>query len=327
MGEELRMCERGILEPGGLTSLEGSGGGNTPSPLPSGLPTGKCGLGVVLVSPSPQRDGGQEPPTQDTSGLSGSASSRSATLQSSLGNRLRASLPLAGLTLFKMTWKERVTPSGRRICALRASGHRTLDRGSGSWPTPNAIPEGRGGLQSNPEKAMERRAQGHQLNLDDAATLAGWPTPNTPSGGRSMSIEKMDATGRTVDGKKHTASLEHAVKFAHWATPSANEMRTTDPEQLERRRQECKERTGNGNGFGLTLGNQMTLLVDSGVGANGSPAATEKPGQLNPAFSLWLQGYPAAWLSCGAQAIASCRKSRRSSSKRISTAARPDEAP
>ena len=46
-----------------------------------------------------------------------------------------------------------------------------------SWPTPNAIPEGRGGLQSNPEKAMERRAQGHMLNLDDAACLASWPTP------------------------------------------------------------------------------------------------------------------------------------------------------
>jgi hypothetical protein len=49
----------------------------------------------------------------------------------------------------------------------------------------------------------------------------GWPTPCTPSGGRSMSIEKMDATGRTADGKKHTASLEHAVKFAGWPTPTA----------------------------------------------------------------------------------------------------------
>ena len=36
-----------------------------------------------------------------------------------------------------------------------------------------------------------------------------------------MSIEKMDATGRTVDGRKHTASLEHAVKFAGWGTPRA----------------------------------------------------------------------------------------------------------
>ena len=44
--------------------------------------------------------------------------------------------------------------------------------------------------------------------------MAGWPTPNTPSGGRSMSIDKMSATGKTLDGKKHTVSLEHVAKFA-----------------------------------------------------------------------------------------------------------------
>lgn len=49
----------------------------------------------------------------------------------------------------------------------------------GGWPTPNAIPEGRGGLASNPEAALRRRQQGHMLNLDDAATLAGWATPTT----------------------------------------------------------------------------------------------------------------------------------------------------
>jgi hypothetical protein len=34
-----------------------------------------------------------------------------------------------------------------------------------------------------------------------------------------MNTDKMDATGRTTDGKKHTASLEHAAKFAGWPTP------------------------------------------------------------------------------------------------------------
>lgn len=63
---------------------------------------------------------------------------------------------------------------------------------------------------------------------------SGWPTPNTPSGGRSMSPEKMDATGRTLDGKKHTASLEHAVKFVSgWTTPTAHDSTARSSTQKE----------------------------------------------------------------------------------------------
>jgi hypothetical protein len=38
--------------------------------------------------------------------------------------------------LFALTWNDAVTPSGRRICALRASARRTSDSASTSWPTP-----------------------------------------------------------------------------------------------------------------------------------------------------------------------------------------------
>ncbi len=78
---------------------------------------------------------------------------------------------------YGMTWKSWDMPSGPPICALRASGRRTSGKDFGGWPTPNAIPETRGGLQKNPEKALERRKQGHMLNLDDAVSLAGWATP------------------------------------------------------------------------------------------------------------------------------------------------------
>ncbi|KKN11040.1 hypothetical protein LCGC14_1030710, partial [marine sediment metagenome] len=35
--------------------------------------------------------------------------------------------------------------------------------------------------------------------------------------------------------------------------------------------------------------------------------------RLNPRFSLWLQGYPDGWVSCGERGMRSYRKSRRRS--------------
>ena len=35
---------------------------------------------------------------------------------------------------------------------------------------------------------------------------------------------------------------------------------------------------------------------------------TEKPGALNPAFTRWLMGYPAAWDACADTATPSSRK-------------------
>ena len=71
-----------------------------------------------------------------------------------------------------------------------------------------------------PEAHLANERGGWQPNNAGRRRSTGWPTPCTPSGGRSKLIEKMDATGRTVDAGKHTASLEHAVKFAGWATPA-----------------------------------------------------------------------------------------------------------
>src|SRR5262249_54532936 len=155
-------------------------------------------------------------------------------LSRSLANRLRLMTDSVGSTMFVLTWKDRLTPSGRLIPALRASGRRTSDKGCTSWPTPCAQP-----AESSPEACLERKrravAKGSQMgisltDLQVVAKLAAWPTPNTPSGGRSCSIEKMDATGRTADGRKHTANLEHAVKFASW--PSPNTMDVIDRKGL-----------------------------------------------------------------------------------------------
>ena len=46
---------------------------------------------------------------------------------------------LHGSTMFRLTWKRRITPSGRLICALRASALRTSGNAFGGWLTPTAV--------------------------------------------------------------------------------------------------------------------------------------------------------------------------------------------
>jgi len=66
--------------------------------------------------------------TSGTYGRTSIGLSRSAALQSSLASRLQAKTASVGSTLYKLTWKDRVTPAGQSIPALRASVRRTSDK-------------------------------------------------------------------------------------------------------------------------------------------------------------------------------------------------------
>jgi len=56
-------------------------------------------------------------------------------------------------------------------------------------------------------------------------------------------------------------------------------------------------------------------LKTSGALLTGSTARMEAGGQLNPAHSRWVMGYPPEWDDCAVTAMPSSRKSARSSSK------------
>jgi hypothetical protein len=216
--------------------------------------------------------------TSGTYGRRSSISSKSAGLSRSLGSRLRVRTALLGSTLFTLTWKERVTPSGRPICALRASAHRTSGNEYGLWPTPTA-----GNCRQGAENIIakrERNAKSGLMLTDVAASaLAHWPTPNTPSGGRSVSIEKMDATGRTADGKKHTASLEHAVKFSAWPTPQTvdDNMSRRSPEAM------AKEWSREGRGQNLALSAAMLTGWNTPRATDGTHGGPNQSGGALPA--------------------------------------------
>lgn len=236
------------------TSSLGSGGGASPCDSQGGRKNDQSGPVPALASLSAALGSGLAWPIPDTCGLPGSASSRSAALQSSLASRLRALTASLGSTLFKLTWKERATPSGRLICALRASAHRTCGSDCGSWPTPQMF------------DAMNRQ------------------TPETWFARNLKSLTKAGNTKPT--------DLAVLVQMS-WPTPHQN----------------CMKGAGHRGRGGLNI--QTAALVFLGETATGSHVPTVNQGQLNPAFTRWLMGFPPEWDDCAPTATPSSRKSRR----------------
>jgi hypothetical protein len=306
----------------------------------------------------------------------------------------------------------RARPTSGKGCTSLDSGQMTVNSGQlASTPTPTLHDAERGGQA---KRAMAEDRHGSNLqdfallaavptpqthddrlrgnteadchyyphDLSNAAVLSAVPSPCTPTGGRSMSTEAMDATGHTLDGRKHTASLEHAGKFASVATPRSEDSESTGahrgkPDTLHSQTMLASVSTprvsdDNMSRMGLdaamremerpNAGSSLALdaflcsvtspsardwkdtsgmsesgvdpdgstrsrldqlprqaqLADSGQTATGGTAGTASSGQLDPAYSRWLMGLPAAWCDCAVTAMASLQKQRKSSSKRTS---------
>ena len=128
--------------------------------------------------------------TSGTFGQAGSGSLNSQNLASSLANRLKQQLDNTGSTLFRRTWKESVTPSGRLFSRLVASVLRISDKEFTSWQTP----------ESRNQEGYQIAGGKKWLRLGAETKLAGWPTPNCPAPHDSENTAGLTDSGETQNG-------------------------------------------------------------------------------------------------------------------------------
>ena len=133
------------------------------------------------------------------------------------------------------------------------------------------------------------RASAHRTFGSDCSS---WPTPivgDTTGGPRPPDSRRGPAPG-----------LQTAAHLTSWPTASARDWKDTSGMSL----------TGT-NPDGSTRSRLDQLPRVAGLTVIGSPAATAKPGQLNPAHSRWLMGLPPEWDACAPTATPLSRKSRK----------------
>lgn len=163
-------------------SSPGSAGGRTLCDLPEYPTTRTFGRARAHAnrSRSPGVDAGQM--TLGIFGPLGFGLSKRVDLSSSLANKFRRRTVSLGSTMYRLTWKARATPSGRSICALRASVPRTSASEFSSspfgWPTPTRTDSESSG-SSHPRTATHHQG----TTLTEAARLSGWGTPTADEPG------------------------------------------------------------------------------------------------------------------------------------------------
>ena len=142
-------------------SSPGLASGPTPCDVQAGPIAALFGLALVPANLSARQAKEMGLLTSGIYGPHGFTSLDSEALSSSLVSRLAAKTLIYGSTLYKLTWKPWVTPSGRSRFRLRASAPRISATGFTGWPTPNTRCHHGESLQSS----LRRMENGKQVDL------------------------------------------------------------------------------------------------------------------------------------------------------------------
>ena len=316
MSEALpKSSQQTLWDTASATSSPAEASGRSPSDGQDGTTAASAGREAAPAPASAQQAKAKGLATLVTSGLIGYGSSASAALQQCLENRLMQRLDTAGSTLFSLTWKRKATPLGRRYLERAASGRRTAGKGFTSVPSPKASDEN-GSRYVDPQRgsAVHYARPGHSSDLCHVAQhLASVPTPmaGSPATETYNAAGNSDYSRRIVElatvptprvcENVQTNLDEIAATGSSWlgqgrgatvaavTTPSARDWKDTsgmsesgvDPDGSTRSRLDQLPR--------------QAQLAASGPTATGGTEGMASTGQLDPAYSRWLQGIPPMW--------------------------------
>jgi len=177
------------------------------------------------------------------------------------------------------------------------------------WPSPGAS-DGNGGKGPRTGVSMTgRMPDGSKVTMGLPATaklaLSGWPTPNAVNGDRTAYKDFDKLMARKAAGRQ--TNLQEIVMVAGWPTPEAEEARRGYQNRSNGKKGSQESMTtavinALGDKPHLTPHGAARITAD-GTMLTGCSAGMESGGQLNPAFSGWLMGFPEAWC----HAAISCR--------------------